>query len=90
MDVHIMDLRCFLAAVEESSIARAAERLSISPPTISKRLLTLEHVLEVKLFSREVRNVTLTPPGAAFLPHAQEVLAAWDRAQRAVDQSKRS
>lgn len=90
MDAHIMDLRCFLAAVEESSITRAGERLSISQPAATKHLLSLEHALGVKLFSRADPKVTITLPGVALRPHAEEVLLAWDRAQRAVEESKRS
>jgi len=83
-----MDLRCFVAAAEESSVARAAERLAISQPRTSKHLIGLEHAFGVELFSREARGATLTASGAALLPHAREVLAAWDRAQRAIQDSK--
>ncbi|MEU8873771.1 LysR family transcriptional regulator [Streptomyces javensis] len=88
MDVHGRDLRYFTAVAEELHFTRAAERLFISQPALSKQIRMLERQLGAPLFVRDGRSVRLTPVGAALLPHAQQVLAAWDAARDAVEQAK--
>lgn len=84
MDAHLRDLRYFLATAEELNFTRAAERLFISQPALSKQIRQLEDGLRVKLFHRDRRAVTLTASGAALLPKARELIQVWDEAQRAV------
>ncbi|MFE6689230.1 LysR family transcriptional regulator [Streptomyces sp. NPDC057743] len=84
MDAHLRDLRYFLATAEELNFTRAAERLFISQPALSKQIRQLETGLRVRLFHRDRRTVTLTEAGAALLPRARELLGLWDEAQRAV------
>ncbi|NUU24507.1 MAG: LysR family transcriptional regulator [Streptomycetaceae bacterium] len=84
MDVHLRDLRYFVATAEELNFTRAAERLFVSQPALSKQIRQLEEQLRVRLFDRDKRAVTLTGPGEALLPAAREMLRAWDEAQRAV------
>lgn len=88
MDVHGRDLRYFAAVADELHFTRAAERLFISQPALSKQIRMLERQLGAPLFERDRREVRLTPVGAALLPHAREVLAAWDAAHRAVEAAK--
>ncbi|WP_131785665.1 LysR family transcriptional regulator [Protofrankia symbiont of Coriaria ruscifolia] len=88
MDVHGRDLRYFVAVAEELHFTRAAERLFISQPALSKQIRTLERQLGAPLFERDRQGVRLTPVGAALLPHAQRVLAAWDTAWEAAEQAK--
>ncbi|CDR17745.1 LysR family transcriptional regulator [Streptomyces iranensis] len=88
MDVHGRDLRYFTAVAEELHFTRAAERLFISQPALSKQIRMLELRLGAPLFVRDGRSVRLTPVGAALLPHAQQVLAAWDAAREAVERAK--
>ncbi len=88
MDVHGRDLRYFIAVAEELHFTRAAERLFISQPALSKQIRTLERQLGAPLFERDRQGVRLTPVGAALLPHAQRVLAAWDTAWEAAEQAK--
>ncbi|MGW5445988.1 LysR substrate-binding domain-containing protein [Streptomyces asiaticus] len=88
MDVHGRDLRYFTAVAEELHFTRAAERLFISQPALSKQIRMLERQLGAPLFVRDGRSVRLTPVGTALLPHAQQVLAAWDAAREAVERAK--
>ena len=84
MDVHVRDLRYFVAVGEELHFTRAAERLFVSQPALSKQIRVLEEQLRVELFVRDRRNVSLTPAGKALLPAARELIAVWDAAQQAV------
>ncbi|MFI0351845.1 LysR family transcriptional regulator [Actinomadura sp. 9N407] len=84
MDAHLRDLRYFCAVAEELSFTRAAERLYVSQPALSKQIGRLEEAMRVKLLDRDRRAVTLTAPGRALLTAAQELLRTWDEAQRAV------
>ena len=84
MDVHVRDLRYFVAVAEELHFTRAAERLFVSQPALSKQIRALEEQLRVELFDRDRRNVRLTSAGEALLPSARELIAVWDAAQQAV------
>ncbi|MEU9503023.1 LysR family transcriptional regulator [Streptomyces sp. NPDC048196] len=84
MDAHLRDLRYFVATAEELNFTRAAERLFISQPGLSKQIRQLEEGLRVRLFDRDRRTVTLTASGAALLPRARELVRLWDETQRAV------
>ena len=84
MDVHVRELRYFVAVAEELHFTRAAERLFVSQPALSKQIRSLEEQLRVDLFARDRRSVSLTPAGEALLPAAREVIAVWDAAQQAV------
>lgn len=88
MDVHGRDLRYFAAVAEELHFTRAAERLYISQPALSKQIRMLERQLGAPLFERDRRSVRLTPAGIALLPHARRVLAAWDAAREAIETAK--
>ncbi len=80
MDPHVLDLRYFLAVAEELSVTRAAERVFVSQPALSKRIRRLERDLGVELLRRGHRAVTLTAAGEALRPRAQAIVAAWDEA----------
>jgi len=85
MDIHVRDLRYFVAVAEELSFTRAAsERLYISQPALSKQIRQLEITLRATLFHRSRRSVSLTAAGTALLPRARRIIEQWDGAQRAV------
>jgi DNA-binding transcriptional LysR family regulator len=69
-------LRAFVAVAEELSFSRAADRLGLAQQALSAQIRQLEARLEAKVFKRTTRRVTLTPAGAALLPHARDALAA--------------
>ncbi|MEU6453402.1 LysR substrate-binding domain-containing protein [Streptomyces sp. NPDC127113] len=84
-DVHVRELRYFTAVAEELHFTRAAERLYVSQPALSKQIRALERQLGAELFRREPRGVSLTEAGAALLPHARRVLAGWGEGAAAVE-----
>ncbi|MFJ8954352.1 LysR family transcriptional regulator [Streptomyces sp. NPDC102381] len=84
MDVHGRDLRYFTAVAEELHFTRAAERLYVSQPALSKQIRMLEKQVGAALFERDRREVRLTGAGAALLPHAQRMVAEWEAARESV------
>ncbi|WP_328446862.1 LysR substrate-binding domain-containing protein [Streptomyces sp. NBC_00386] len=88
MDVHGRDLRYFVAVAEELHFTRAAERLFVSQPALSKQIRALERQLGAELFERDHQGVRLTAVGAALLPHARRVLAEWAGAADALERAK--
>jgi DNA-binding transcriptional LysR family regulator len=88
MDVHGRDLRYFVAVAEDLHFTRAAERLFVSQPALSKQIRMLERQLGAELFERDRQGVRLTAVGAALLPYARRVLAEWDAAADAVERAK--
>src|SRR5215472_12044100 len=77
MDVHLRDLRYFVAVAEELNFTRAAERLHISQPALSKQIQGLETALRAQLFLRDRRQVSLTAAGEALLNVARPLLDRW-------------
>lgn len=72
--VDLTTLGLFVAVVEETSLAKAAEREHLAPSAISKRLADLEANLNVKLFDRRPTGMFPTGAGMALLHHARRVL----------------
>jgi DNA-binding transcriptional LysR family regulator len=87
-DVHVRDLRYFVAVAEELHVTRAAEKLYVSQPALSKQIRALERQLGAELFRRGRHGVALTPAGEALLPHTRTVLEAWEAGAAAVEAAK--
>ncbi|WP_448638593.1 LysR family transcriptional regulator [Geodermatophilus sp. URMC 63] len=84
MDVHLRDLRYFLAVADELHFTRAAQRLFVSQPALSRQIQALEQHVRAPLFERRPGGVALTVGGRALQAHARQVVAAWDETQHAV------
>ena len=80
----IQNIRAFLMVAETTSFSRAAEKLFITQPAISKRIATLEDSLDCKLFDRLGKKVQLTQAGLALLPSYQRVVAEINEGKRII------
>lgn len=69
-------VRIFLTVAEELHFGRAAERLHMAQPPVSRAIAQLEHSLATKLFERSTRRVELTPAGRAFVHAAEQIVRA--------------
>ncbi|CAH2601358.1 LysR family transcriptional regulator [Rhodovastum atsumiense] len=76
----LSQLRCFVAVAEELHFGRAAARLHMTQPPLSRQVQLLEHALDIVLLERTSRSVRLTPAGRAFLPEARRILQLADGA----------
>ena len=77
----IKQIRAFLAVAHSLSFAVACERLHLSQSALSLTIKALEEGLGGRLFSRNTRNVALTPEGESLLPLARRLIADWDNAE---------
>jgi DNA-binding transcriptional LysR family regulator len=88
VDLDLRVIRYFVAMAEELHFGRAAARLFISQPALSKQILKLEDQLGAPLFVRNSRHVELTARGEAFLVDARELLRLAERMQAPPDANK--
>lgn len=79
--LEINQLRCFVAVAEELHFSRAAERLHMTQPPLSRQIQLLEHSIGLPLFVRSNRMVRLTPAGRHLLPEARAILKMAEQAR---------
>lgn len=72
--MELRHLRYFVAVAEELSFRKAAQRLNVSRPALSKQVKDLEDEMGVKLLERDTVSVTLTKAGEIFLEDSQQLL----------------
>ena len=77
-------LRYFLAVAELGSFSKAAQRVSVTQPTLSVGIAKLEQEVGARLFERTTRRVSLTPAGSKFLQHARRITQEYEAALREV------
>jgi DNA-binding transcriptional LysR family regulator len=80
MSVTLDQVRCFVAVAEELHFGRAADRLSMTQPPLSRQIQKLERAVGATLLERDNRRVELTGAGAAFLDEAYRLLNLVDSA----------
>jgi DNA-binding transcriptional LysR family regulator len=73
-------LECFIAVAEELNLSRAAARLHMTQPPLTRRIHQLEHDLQVELFRRNAGGMELTEPGVELLARAYRIVALSNRA----------
>jgi DNA-binding transcriptional LysR family regulator len=85
--MELRHLRYFITVAEEGHITRAAERLGMQQPPLSRQIKEIERQVDVQLFVRKARGVELTDAGRAFLDEARAILA---KIEQAVETTRRT
>ena len=89
MNVTFRQLQVFAEVARQGSMARAAEILHLTPPAVSMQIKELEIQVELSLFDRHGRQISLSTPGEYFLVHAKRLLANLKEADDAMARFKR-
>jgi DNA-binding transcriptional LysR family regulator len=82
--MELRHLRYFVIVAEEQNVTRAAERLHVSQPPLSRQIRDLEEELGVELFRRTAKSLALTEAGKVFLTEARAVLLQAEKAVQTV------
>lgn len=80
--MNLQHMRYAIAVAQTRSINKAAEKLYVGQPTLSRAIKELEENLGVQLFERSAKGMTLTPDGEAFIHYAKNVLSQVDGIER--------
>lgn len=80
MEYSLRELECFIAVAEELSFTRAAARLRLAQPPLSRHIRALEEKIGADLFLREPRKVSLTPAGTIFYEETRNIPRRLERA----------
>ncbi|WP_323843790.1 LysR family transcriptional regulator [Microbulbifer magnicolonia] len=86
MSATIKQLRAFTTVARTRSLAEASAQLHISQPALSVAIRNLESAAGGPLFSRDGRQLVLTPEGREFLARAEQLLNSWDQSLEAIQQ----
>ncbi|MDE2604559.1 MAG: LysR family transcriptional regulator [Burkholderiales bacterium] len=78
--MRLEDLRYFVAVAEEGHVGRAAQRLGVTQPALTKGVQRLEHSLDLRLFERGPKGMTLTSVGSVFFERARHLCVGLDEA----------
>ncbi|TDW17732.1 LysR family transcriptional regulator [Kribbella kalugense] len=87
--MELRQLRSFVVVADEMNVGRAATRLHLTQPSLSRQIAALERDLGVELFARVKRRFVLTAAGETFLAEAQDLLRRSDEAVRAAQRTQR-
>ena len=82
------DLAFFTTLVKLGTLSAAAQEMGVTPPSVSKRLASLEARLGVRLLNRTTRRISLTPEGEIYVGEGANVLAELDALERRVAGAK--
>ncbi len=82
--MELNQLEAFLAVAQNKSFSRAAEKLFITQPAVSKRIAGLETQLNCRLFARIGHRIKLTETGQALLGRAQRIVLDWEDSRRMI------
>jgi DNA-binding transcriptional LysR family regulator len=85
--LHPRQLECFIAVAEEGNLGRAAGRLHLAQPPLTRRIRQLEQDIGTQLFRRTAAGMELTEPGAVLLERAQRIVTLSERAVSAAQRS---
>ena len=84
IDVSLAQIEYFVAVAEEGHVGRAARKLCVAQPAVSRQIRKLEDELRAPLFVRTSRGMRLSEAGAIFLGHARGILGGVEAARDAV------
>ncbi|NIK55853.1 LysR family transcriptional regulator [Kribbella shirazensis] len=87
--MELRQLRSFVVVAEEMNVGRAATRLHLTQPSLSRQIAALERDLGVELFARVKRRFVMTAAGETFLAEARDLLRRSDEAVRAAQRTQR-
>ncbi|MFD3406884.1 LysR family transcriptional regulator [Kribbella sp. NPDC058693] len=87
--MELRQLRSFVVVAEEMNVGRAATRLHLTQPSLSRQIAALERDLGVELFARVKKRFVMTAAGETFLAEAQDLLRRSDEAVRAAQRTQR-
>jgi DNA-binding transcriptional LysR family regulator len=85
--VSLAQIEYFVAVAEEGHVGRAAQKLHVAQPAVSRQIRKLEDELRAPLFLRTPRGMRLSEAGTIFLRHAREILGGVEIARDAVQQT---
>jgi len=84
----LIELETYQAVVEAGSFNLAADRLSTSAATVSRRISTLESALGVRLLNRTTRNINLTEAGEQYLDDVKNILESVEISEERIGEGK--